>query len=628
MGSDLRLRRVRLDPPSAHHTWDFPNGVTVIVGASGGGKTQLLNLIRMGFGLDASLVKQVTQAGDAVTLDIEINGAPIQLNRRFADNSATVSEGVNLVRTFSLSASHNTLPLLGDWLLERLGIPVVRVGASRRGKSNRLTRISFDDVFAYCDLEQDEMDRSTVYDNDTFRNIKRASTFELLYGIIDAEVANLEAERLLLQADVEARTTRVKEVRSFVRDKNLAESIEAIDLRLNGITNEQTSLHGQLQRAREDAEQAAASVTRLPGEIAATERSLASAEQELAEVLQELAGVQRAANQLNRDLQALREGADTESILGAIPFVTCPRCDQRLDRRTPAAGHCVVCLQPDPPLSLDQLGGLTAQITGQLAETRALASRLAAVRDAVQDQAARLRGDLKAQRSELRRAIQAAVAPHTEAAQRITEQLGSLKGEQSVLVQGRPVAAAVEQEAQEIATLAPRVDELHEREEQRRAQLVPARQRVEELSEEFDAVLHRFTLPWLEDAEVDRTTYLPRVNGVSLKGLSSGGMKTTTNVAYYLANLVTALRDRAILSPSLLMLDSIRKDSGSEGRDLVRAEHIYSYLRTLQDSRNNPGALAADFQLIVVDNDLPSEYARAFNVLRIDPDHPLIRLAN
>ncbi|HEX4345598.1 MAG TPA: AAA family ATPase [Solirubrobacteraceae bacterium] len=626
MGSELRLRSVRLDPPDAHHSWEFPNGVTVIVGASGGGKTQLLNLIRSGLGLDVPLVKEVRQAAAAVTLDVEIHGAPMQLTRRFSQTTVDVSEGDEPVRTFSLSPNHKTLPLLGDWLLQRLGIPVVRVGASRKRKSNRTTRISFEDVFAYCDLEQDEMDRSTVYDRDAFRNIKRASTFELLYGIIDAQIADLEAERLQLQADVEGRTTRVEEVRSFVDDKNLAESMAAIDIRLAHITEEQTALEAQLQRAREDAEKAAASVAGLPGQIAAAERFLASAEAELGDVMQELAGVGRAANQLDRDLQVVREGADAQSILDAMPFVTCPRCDQPLNRRTP--GHCVVCLQADPPPDPEQLGGLTAQLAAQLAETRALESRLAAVRDVVSDQAGRLRGELNAKRAELRRAIQVAVEPHTETAQRIIERLGSLRGEQNVLIQARPVAAAVEQESAEIATLGPRIDELHEREDQLREQRAPMRERVEELSDEFDTILHRFTLPWLGKAEVDRTTYLPRVNGVSLKALSSGGMKTTTNVAYYLANLVTALRDREILAPSFLMLDSIRKDSGSEGRDLVRAEHIYTYLRTLQDSRNNPGALAADFQLIVVDNDLPKEFESAFNVLRIDPDHPLIRLAD
>jgi predicted nucleic acid-binding Zn-ribbon protein len=628
MGSELRLRRVRLDPADTNHTWDFPNGVTVIVGASGGGKTQLLNLIRTGFGLDVTLVKEVKQAASAVTLDVEIRGVPVQLTRRFSQSAVDVSVGDDPARTFSLNPTHKTRPLLGDWLLERLGIPMVRVGASRKDKSNRTTRISFEDVFAYCDLEQEEIDRSTVYDRDTFRNIKRASTFELLYGIIDAQVADLETERLQLQADREERTTRVKEVRSFVHDKNLAESMAAIDIRLAAITEEQGRLKEDLQRARAAAEKATTSVTGLPGQIDATERSLASAEAELADVLQEIAGVGRAANQLERDLQAVREGADTESVLSAIPFVTCPRCDQPLHRRTLAPGHCAVCLQPDPPPTSDHLDGLTAQLAGQLAETRALESRLATVRDAVQDQVGRLRAELESQRTELRRAIQTAVKPHTEVVQRITEQLGSLRGEQTVLTQTRPVAAAVEQETEEIATLGPRIADLHEREDQRREQLAPKRQRVEDLSEEFDLMLHRFTLPWLETAEVDRNTYLPRVNGVSLKALSSGGMKTTTNVAYYLANLATALRDREILTPSFLMLDSIRKDSGSEGRDLVRAEHIYSYLRTLQVSRNNPGALAADFQLIVVDNDLPKEFETAFNVLRVDPDNPLIRPDN
>ncbi|HEX4364127.1 MAG TPA: ATP-binding protein [Solirubrobacteraceae bacterium] len=72
MGSELRLRRVRLDPPDAHQSWVFPNGVTVIVGASGGGKTQLLNLIRSGLGLDVPLVREVRQAAAAVTLDAPI----------------------------------------------------------------------------------------------------------------------------------------------------------------------------------------------------------------------------------------------------------------------------------------------------------------------------------------------------------------------------------------------------------------------------------------------------------------------------------------------------------------------------------------------------------------------------
>ena len=101
-------------------------------------------------------------------------------------------------------------------------------------------------------------------------------------------------------------------------------------------------------------------------------------------------------------------------------------------------------------------------------------------------------------------------------------------------------------------------------------------------------------------------------------------MKTTTNVAYYLATLVMAIRDRQILTPSFMMLDSIRKASGAERDDLARAEHIYSYLRTLHAAQP-AGRPEGQLQLIVVDNDLPHQFERDFHVLRIDPEHPLIR---
>lgn len=102
-------------------------------------------------------------------------------------------------------------------------------------------------------------------------------------------------------------------------------------------------------------------------------------------------------------------------------------------------------------------------------------------------------------------------------------------------------------------------------------------------------------------------------------------MKATTNVAYYLAVLATALRDRDVLTPDFMMLDSIRKDYGAGDKDLARAERVYTYLRTLQQMRDRGDALAADFQLLVVDNDLPPDFAQVFNTIRIDPDRPLVR---
>jgi hypothetical protein len=78
--------------------------------------------------------------------------------------------------------------------------------------------------------------------------------------------------------------------------------------------------------------------------------------------------------------------------------------------------------------------------------------------------------------------------------------------------------------------------------------------------------LSGFDLPWLKTAEVSQDTYLPLVNGRSLRQLSSGGMKASTNIAYYLAFFVTSLRDPALLGPSFLMLDGIARTSVQDKR--------------------------------------------------------------
>lgn len=627
MGSELRVRCVSLEHADPEHSWRFPDGVTVIVGASGGGKSSLLHLIHYGLGMNDDLVEEITRASSGVILDIDAGGHSLQLTRRFVQdrNRVTVSDGNGPARIYQTTRQGTRYPVLGDWLLGQLGIPVVQVARSRAGRSNELTSISFADVFNYCYLDQDSVDQSTAHSDDPFIGPKRASTFELLYRIIDEVVARLEVERLTLQKTRVERKREIDTVEKFVQTKGILSTTQTIEARVTEIDEQEATLTRRLAEARAGAELAAREVSELPELIAATQRRHSAAREELATIREELDGVQHAANQLERDLQAVKEGRDARSVLDSLPFVVCPRCEQRLDERLRPAGHCVVCLQPDQPPVGDPVADTQTQLAGQLLETQELEARLVFARDSLAAEIASLSSELKAHRAELQRMIAEATAPHLNIAREVTEQLGALKGERTVLAEARQVTVAVREEQAEIDLIPERAGELAAQEHARRDALSPSRERVEELSDEFNEILRRLTLPWLESAEVDRSTYLPVVNGRTLRQLSSGGMKTTTNVAYYLANLAMAIRDREILTPSFMMLDSIRKASGAERHDVARAEHIYSYLRTLHASRNQPGALRGDFQLIVADNDLPQQFEREFHVLRIDPEHPLIR---
>ena len=109
------------------------------------------------------------------------------------------------------------------------------------------------------------------------------------------------------------------------------------------------------------------------------------------------------------------------------------------------------------------------------------------------------------------------------------------------------------------------------------------------------------------------------VGGKRLEELSSGGMKTLINDAYFLAGLTYALRAPAETRlPPLILIDTPRKNFGSDVDDASAAVRIYNWIRRLQDSYG-----AERFQLIIADNDVPSE-ARSLHEIRLSYSKPLI----
>jgi hypothetical protein len=626
MATELRVRSVQLIGSEELNRWEFPRGVTVIVGDSGGGKTSLLNLIKYGLGGDARVTRDITEAGEGVALQIIAGNRELLLRRSFTTKKTlvAVSEGDLSLGEFSVQ-NGQPRPWISSLLLEALGIPAIRVPSSRKGKSTRLHALSFQDVFAYCYLDEEEIDQETVNDRKPYgAGSKRPYTFELLHGIIDGDLASLVAEREDLVIETKGRSQRLASVEQFLEQTEVAAGGDQIRRRLAELNSRESEVL-ELQASAEQQElELATEFSRKSDENERLDADLREAERSLDAGQRELSEVQGARGQLLRDLEAAREGEGARDVLEPLDYVLCPRCEQGLEDRTTATGHCVVCQQPEPAARpLVELG--EDQLRGQLAETEGL---LVGLRDAVANEEDSLE-QLRSEAAERRRALSAAreelLAPVRSRAIALRAELGEIHGEREGLSAVLPIDEAIDREREQIEDHQPRIASLGDQAEVRRRSLEPAKVRIEEVSKTFSEILHQFSLPWLETAEVDRKTYLPVVNGRTLRDLSSGGMKTTTNVAYYLAIFVFGLRDRETLTPSFQMLDSIRKDSGSGSEDLARSDRIYGYLQTLQEMRGGVGSLARDFQLFVVDNDLPAGFGSAFNVLRIDPSSPLVK---
>ncbi len=79
----------------------------------------------------------------------------------------------------------------------------------------------------------------------------------------------------------------------------------------------------------------------------------------------------------------------------------------------------------------------------------------------------------------------------------------------------------------------------------------------DELDEEFSELVSAIGIPGVKTATIDRKSYLPILNGKSFQKFSPvGGMRTATQVAYWITLMNVSLRRRDTHFPAFLLMDS------------------------------------------------------------------------
>jgi hypothetical protein len=128
--------------------------------------------------------------------------------------------------------------------------------------------------------------------------------------------------------------------------------------------------------------------------------------------------------------------------------------------------------------------------------------------------------------------------------------------------------------------------------------------RILRLEEKFEEILTAFGVPRFgspRKAAIDRSTYLPVLDGRRFDELSSQGLQVLVNVAHALAHHEVAI-ELNIPLPGILILDGLTKNVGHQGFDLERVRAVYSYLRHVSLR------VGDRLQILVADNDVPAGY--------------------
>jgi hypothetical protein len=148
------------------------------------------------------------------------------------------------------------------------------------------------------------------------------------------------------------------------------------------------------------------------------------------------------------------------------------------------------------------------------------------------------------------------------------------------------------------------------------------------LNEIFRRIIRVIELPNATGkARLDEGSLLPLVDeqGFSKRG---GGARSAVSIAYSLSLLTYAREEADADLPTLLMVDSPKKNFGSNEDDDALARRVYERFIDYMSELGEDERFDRPFQLIIVDNDIHPEIERRVKVVRFDREKGFIRDLN
>ncbi|MBW0118659.1 AAA family ATPase [Pseudonocardia abyssalis] len=624
MTTRFRIDVVRLDTTQGDVTYRFPSPLTVLAGPVGVGKSTLFELIKFAVGGNAELTPVVDQYVRDVEVHLTVGQERYGLTRSLDStkrNTIRVTDLITRERLPDRFVSRE--PMLSTLLLEALGLPTdMRAAARTRPTTNAGDRISFADIFTFMYVRQADINRDIASSQENYREPKRRSVFEVLFRITDAAILKTRSEIAEHNAELLKAENNYEVVLQFLRDSNTANRIDAENAHATAVEAE-AAADTRLRELRESLAPVEDRATQtLRDLLSEAERTTNDARQTAVVLAQQQIDYTKERRRIVQELDRLGRLKDAGERLADFEFKVCPRCMQDVGRRHADTDLCRLCLQPDPleaqvsPEGAASYSYEQRQLTEQLDElddqVAASADRLVEVQRVVEH-----RQSLISQlTSDLSLRTRDRITPQLQVFNDVTQDLMEARARQLALEgvlrqwdRADDLGSASDRIRSEIERLRASLQRDEERLDDRKTEI------FNELDAEFSATVAAMGVPGIEQARMDRNTYLPLLNGTPYKRVSpAGGIRTATQVAYWLTLMTVALRRRDTEYPAFLLIDSPRTSLNDDQLAAALYRRIVTRVAAAEDR----------LQIIMGDNELPSTYRRQYEQIDFTYDNPTI----
>ncbi|MFI0354277.1 hypothetical protein [Actinomadura sp. 9N407] len=585
------------------HGWQRPyqldKHIVIVHGPVDRGKTSFLDSIAFVFGRTVRFRGTVHKHLREVKATVRIGTSTYVLNRRHLRRShitVTAADGT-LVGKFPVRRSENQ-QTFSDWLLEEFGLDEAIASISAPG-GQQLDFASA--ILPYCYLCQSDIDRFLIMPPG--QDTVRVAIMRLLFHLTSPAIQRLEGQIRDGERELRRHRDRLQIIEEFLGapQDRVQQQIEMDIAALTSARQQAASVLSELQANAGAAERLdhtlAEQIRMAHREWREAETALESARRHHDRAQQEVNGFQSALE----ELQELQRRPPSPLTLHKV-LANCPICFGPVPRQPPAPGRCYLCNGLHPGVVQEvEVDAIRQKLQVAQRTLEDLESVVTEAGDRANKAALKVSG-LRHEREMTTGpdvhphigAIRSAAAKHARLTAELTAKRNDL-GRIKPLTQLRQL-----------------ITELQSEQDRRQAELEHLRDEharpdnlLRHLRATLRSILDRIKLPhFTGQVHIDRNTLLPLIDGLDFDG-RGGGARSAVSIAYSLALLAITQEGTSSLLPTLLMIDSPRKNFGAGDADTDLADHIYNRVLdyVITWSQSSYGARYNSFQIIIADND-------------------------
>lgn len=620
MGARLKFHKLLLLAPAGEYPVDFHDGVNVIVGPFGTGKTSVLLLLDYACGsMRVPEYPEISKCSD-VLVELSVDGELITISRSLRDVHAKARlYGGSVIdvresRLDGIEVYPRHTPgqrSISSELLTRLGLGHLQTKVAPSQDASKASTYSIRDLFHLLYVDQDRLasTKNAFFETEPHNAIKLRAGFEIVTGLYDeaetaraAELASAEAEEKRLEQFLEDATRFLDQMKIM--------QAEEIDAELRSVSERLEELTKQLAAAKVSTDE------HLGGSRALLDRrnrlatDRATTETQIRELERTLQQLGRLRVQYERERGQLEFLEESRSLVGSLPVFRCPNCmqpiiDGEASAPTDETGFvaCYVCKhelasRPEEISFAPRLRALKARI-------KDLETYVAEVQEEQRTKTAHVRGrerEIRDLDSTLTRLEQTTLLPQTRILVELNEAVALTAARRKQLEEHRAFRERSRGEGSNLLRVQDRIRRL--REGLATAQRPSPEAVLNRVSDLLVETLRDIGFPILHGIALDARTYAPIVRDQSYAALQSHGAIALVSASWHIALLRYALEERAAF-PMLLMIDSPLSHVGHdqadpEFRDQRVVEAFYRLLARLHTTCGD------EFQIIVTANRPPS----------------------